>query len=247
MKDVSTALGCSLRRKVDDFITGFVERDGAFEVPESDLVSRLVRSGDVCIDAGSQIGYYSCLLAKCAGPSGRVYAFDANRAACVKTRRNAELNGFSNIEVIYAALGNDHGSTPLYVSTDDQSGLSSLGTLPVYKEIISVPWLRLEEFINERKLQRIRLLKIDVEGAEEIILRGLGAQLAAHRINFILLECFNERLRLLDTSTEKVARLLSSAGYLAWAFGITSPHTWSRTDQIISHSDCNYLFSSPSS
>ncbi len=244
---LKTYFGFSLHMSADDFITKLLQQDGGFEFPETDLVTRLLRPGDVCIDAGSQVGYYSCLLAKCVGTSGRVYAFDANPAACQTTRRNADFNGFSNIEVIHAALGNDYGSTPFYVSTDDQSGLSSLGALPVYKEIISVPWLRLEDFLNERKLQRIRLLKIDVEGAEEITLRGLGVQLAAHRIDFVLLECFDERLRLLDTSTEKVAGLLSSAGYLAWEFGMASPNTWSRTDQMISRGDCNYLFGSPSS
>src|SRR5439155_9384904 len=243
---LKTCFGFSLHLSVDDFITKLLQQDGGFEFPETDLVTRLVRPGDVCIDAGSQVGYYSCLLAKCVGAAGRVYAFDANPAACETTRQNAELNDFGNIEVIHAALGNAQGSTSFYVSSDDQTGLSSLGALHAYKAVISVPWLRLEDFINERRIQKIRLLKIDVEGSEEILLQGLGIHFASHRIDFILLECFDERLRLLNTSTEKVANLLSKAGYLAWEYGMQVPNTWSRMDQVISRGDCNYLFCSPS-
>lgn len=243
---LKTCFGFSLRLPGVDYITKLLKQDGGFEFPETDLVSHLVRPGDVCIDAGCQVGYYSCLLAKCVGPSGYVYAFDANPAACETTRQNASLNGFHNVEVVHAALGDGLGNTPFYISTDNQSGLSSLGALQAPKEVISVPWLRLDDFIHRRKISRIRLLKIDVEGAEELVLHGLGDHLARHRIDFVLLECFDERLSLLNTSTERVADLLIKAGYLAWEYGMQSPDTWSKTERVTSRGDCNYLFCSPS-
>jgi len=95
-------------------------------------------------------------------------------------------------------------------------------------------------------LNKIRLLKLDVEGAEGIVLKGLGHFLADHAIEFILVECFDERLRLLNTSTADVAGMLISAGYRCWEFGTESPAGWSQVTEVRSRGDCNYLFSSPS-
>src|SRR5262249_2240740 len=101
------------------------------------------------------------------------------------------------------------------------------------------------DLVHERKLRSIRLLKLDVEGAEELVLRGLGGVLKQHVIDFILLECYDERLKLLTTSTRRLALLLQDAGYKAWEFGTKAPSGWSETRDVVSRGDCNYLFSSP--
>jgi len=90
-------------------------RDGIFEVPESDLVSRLLRQGDTCIDAGSHVGYYTCLLAHLVGESGRVYAFDANPEACEAAKRNLSLDGVTWAEVSNIALSDHEGSLQFHV------------------------------------------------------------------------------------------------------------------------------------
>jgi len=81
LQHVKTLLGFDLLLHPSDYFSLLMLRDGIFEVPESDLVSRLLRQGDTCIDAGSHVGYYTCLLAHLVGESGRVYAFDANPEA----------------------------------------------------------------------------------------------------------------------------------------------------------------------
>lgn len=237
-------LGFDLLVDPGDYISILLVRDGVFEAPESDLVTRIIRNGDICIDAGCQIGYYSCLLATLVGETGRVYSFDASPQACHSTRRNLALNGLYCAEVIQAALADSSGTVPFHISTDDQTGLSSLGPIPACKETISVPCLRLEEFLNERRIDRVRLLKIDVEGAEEQVLRGLGHVLADHIIDYVLVECFDERLSLLNTSTEAVVGVLKSAGYIPWEYGTQNSAGWSKQVEVRSRGDCNYLFTS---
>src|ERR1700688_1599367 len=83
---IRTEVGFDLLIDRADYISVLLERDGLFEVPETELASRIVRTNDTCIDAGCQIGYYSCLFAKLAGENGRVYSFDANPQACKSTR-----------------------------------------------------------------------------------------------------------------------------------------------------------------
>lgn len=243
---IHTQLGFEVIADPGDYVSKLLLRDEIYEAPETDLVTRIVRGGDTCIDAGCQIGYYSCLLAKLVGEKGRVYSFDANPQACLSTRRNLGLNGFSLADVVHAALADTEGRLSFHISTDDQTGLSSLGSIPTTKETISVPCLRLETFMKNRHIETVRLLKLDVEGAEEIVLKGLGAFLSTHVVDYILVECFDERLNLLGTSTERVASTLESAGYSAWEYGIETPAGWSQATEVRSRGDCNYLFASPS-
>jgi hypothetical protein len=104
--------------------------------------------------------------------------------------------------------------------------------------------VRLDDFLERRALEHIRLLKIDVEGSEDIVLRGLGKVLTNHHVDFILAECYDERLELMNSSTEQVWALLRSAGYIAWAY--KNPSGWWATTDVRSRGDCNYLFVSPS-
>ena len=241
----NTEIGIDLLLDPADYISVLLARDGLFEVPETELITRIVRMQDTCIDAGSQVGYYSCLFAKLVGERGRVYSFDANPQACQSTRRNLALNGSYSAEVIHAALTDCNGRVPFHISSNDQTGLSSLAPIPTCKESVSVPSLRLEAFLKERRINRVRLLKIDVEGAEEMVLEGLGHFLSDHTIDYILMECFDERLRLLNSSTEAVAGILKSAGYTAWEYGTQKADGWSQAAEVCSRGDCNYLFTSP--
>jgi FkbM family methyltransferase len=243
---IATQLGFEVLADPGDYVSKLLLRDEIYEAPETDLVTRLVREGDTCIDAGCHIGYYSCLFAKLVGDKGHVYSFDANPLACLNTRRNLSLNGFSCADVIHAALADTEDKLSFHISTDDQTGLSSLGPIPTSKESIFVPCLRLETFMNARKIDTVRLLKIDVEGAEEILLRGLGPFLSMRVIDYILVECFDERLKLLDTSTDRIANILESAGYTPWEYGIEAAAGWSPAAEVRSRGDCNYLFVSPS-
>ena len=244
LQPVKTLLGFDLLLNPSDYFSYLLIRDGIFEAPESDLVSRLVRQGDTCIDAGSHVGYYTCFLAHLVGESGRVYAFDANPEACDAAKRNLSLNGMTWAEVTNIALSDHEGSLSFHVSSDEQTGLSSVGLIPNFKKTIHVPCGRLETSLDNRGINHVRLLKIDVEGSEEMVLSGLGRFLTDHLTDFILVELYDERLQVMNTNTEKVRQILRKAGYLAWTYESTSG--WLMADQVQSRGDCNYLFVSPS-
>ena len=240
-----TQVGFNLIVDPTDSSSMLLLRDGIFEAPETDLVTRILRAGDTCIDAGCHIGYYSCLFAQLVGEKGCVYAFDANARACHNTRRNLSINGLPFTEVIQTALGDRNGQVPCLVSTDDQTGVGSLDSVRMRRESVSVHCQRLETFLDDGQIENIRLLKLGVEGAEENVLRGLGRFLAAHAIDFILLKCFDERLRLFNSSSEIVSALMRSAGYTCLEYGTNNSVGWSRTPQARTRGDCHYLFASP--
>ena len=241
---VNTVLGFNLTLDVNDTIAKLLLRDRLFEAPESELVTRILRPNDTCVDAGCQVGYYTCLLAQLVGERGQVYSFDANPEACEITRSNLALNNLRCAEVVHAALTDREGEVPFRISSDDQTGLSSLGPIDECKKIITVPCLRLETFLKERQVEHIRLLKLDVEGSEEMVLEGLGHFLTDHRVDFILAECYDERLRLVNSSTDRVSAILHNAGYIAWEYGACTG--WLRATEVRRRADCNYLFVSRS-
>jgi len=243
LQPVKTLLGFDLLLDPSDYFSYLLIRDGIFEAPESDIVSRLVRQGDTCIDAGSHVGYYTCLLANLVGESGRVYAFDANPEACEAAKRNLSLNGMTCAEVTNIALSDHEGSLPFHVSSDDQTGLSSVGSIPNFKKIIDIPCGRLDSLLDNRGINHVRLLKIDVEGSEEVVLSGLGHFLTDHLTDFILVELYDERLQVMNTCTDRVREILRRAGYRAWTYESTSG--WLVADEVQSRGDCNYLFVSP--
>jgi FkbM family methyltransferase len=245
LRVIRTLVGFDLLADPGDTLGALLLRDAIFEAPETDLVTRILRPGDICVDGGCHLGYYSCLFAQLVGESGQLFSFDANPRACQNTRTSLALNGLGSATVFHSALADASGNRSFYISTDDQTGLSSLGSIPTCKEIISVPCLSLEGFLNEHNIHNLRLLKLDVEGSEEMVLRGLGQCLGNHLIDFILIECFDERLGLLNSSAESVGHLLTSAGYTCWEYGRANPAGWSRAIKVTSRDDCNYLFSSP--
>jgi FkbM family methyltransferase len=243
LQQIKTLLGFDLLLDPDDYFSGLLIRNGIFEAPESELVSRLVRRGDTCIDAGSHVGYYTCLLARLVGDTGRVYAFDANPQACATANRNLSLNGLTCAEVFHTALSDHEGSLPFHISSDEQTGLSSVGSITTSKQTIQVTCGRLETFLHNRGIEHIRLLKIDVEGSEEMVLRGLGRFLISHPTDFILVELYDERLQVMNTCTEKVKEILQNAGYRAWTYDNASG--WRLASEVHSRGDCNFLFVSP--
>jgi FkbM family methyltransferase len=244
---IHTQLGFDLLADPKDYVSSLLIRDGLYKAPETELLIRILRPGDICISAGCPAGYYSCLMAKLVGSGGRVFSFDASLQACQSTQRNAGLNGLDSIEVIHAALMDHDADLSFHLSPDGHTEPSSSVSIPAPSNGIPVPHLRLETFADRRHIGRVRLLRLAVDGAEEIALRGLGRYLTDHAIDFILTECHDERLRLWSASTEKVAAFLASTGYTAWEFDTRCSAIWSQVTEVRGGAtNRSYLFSRPS-
>jgi FkbM family methyltransferase len=136
------------------------------------LIARL-REGDIVYDVGGHTGYLTLLMAKLVGRSGHIYTFEPYPSNVEKIQHNLSINGVSNYTVVSEAVSNSNGVAPLFVSSDaatpslvEQRGE---GYLPV-------PTVTLDSFmLNHRDPQ---LIKVDVEGAEGLILQGARGLLA---------------------------------------------------------------------
>ncbi len=182
---------------------------GGYEQREIDLLCSLVQPGDCVLDIGANIGLYSLALSRAVGPAGRVIAFEPDPDNAALLHRNLDVNGCANVTVIEDALGDEAKDVKLYESDDNRGALSTSDVLGVGEEhAIRVRMRRGDAVLAELGVQP-RLGKIDVEGAEPLVIAGLGALLPP----VLMFEFVPHLLRAAGRDPADFLQRLRSAGY----------------------------------
>lgn len=163
----------------DRYVGRCLELYGEYSEGEVTLFRQLVPSGATVVEVGANIGSLTIPLARMAGPSGRVVAFEPQGAVFNVLCGNLALNGLSNVTPIRAAAGNSPGhiSVPVlgYGEHENYGGVSVGGPSRHPTETVPV------ERMDNLELSRLDLLKIDVEGAETDVIVGAAAVIARFR------------------------------------------------------------------
>jgi len=130
------------------------------------------------LDVGANIGYFTALLSKVAGPAGRVLAIEPEPRNLRLLRENIALNGLTNVEVCACALGATKGTATLGIYKPANRGRHSILNANA-KEKIEVPLKTLDSVVRESaaSVRSWSLAKIDVEGYEAFVLDGAGETL----------------------------------------------------------------------
>lgn len=166
--------------------------DGTYEPGIAGALKRLVRPGDVCIDAGAHFGYFTLMLARLSSPGGRVYAFEANPDNAQVVRANVRANRLRRrVTVEQAAVASTEGTIELYAPptagstewTTDAGFAYRTGGSPPSPPLV-VPSVQLDRFLAA--LDRADVIKMDIEGAEGAVLPTLEPQLRRLRPAIVL-------------------------------------------------------------
>ena len=157
----------------------------AFGVLETSVQEALIRHlapGGVLYDIGANVGFFSLLGARLAGPEGHVYALDPAPDNAAAIRHNAALNGLHNVSVIAKAASAAPGTGQLQV-VDDQSWskLAEYGEHPLTEQILNVELVAVDDLVAAGEARPPTVVKIDVEGAELAVLEGMRATIDAYR------------------------------------------------------------------
>jgi len=182
---------------------------------ELDSVQRcreLIRPGMTVIDVGAHIGYYTRRFSEWVGSTGRVFAFEAHPENCAILRANLPAALYHNVEILPRALSDQTGKLRLYVSP----GSSNHSLLPGYTEAhetIEVETTTLDSFLAERGIQGVDFIKIDVEGAEPLVLAGSTQTLACSPGLAMLVEYNPRALRCGGLAPEKFVQHLQQAEF----------------------------------
>ena len=148
---------------------------GTYERETQQAFRTLVREGDVVLDIGANVGFFTLLAARRTGPGGSVYAFEPLPRNLAYLRRHLELNSVTNVEVLPVALSSSAGTARFGSAANPaMGGLAVEGELEVRTET-------LDELVASKRVRPPGFLKIDVEGAEYDVLMGAAATLTRHR------------------------------------------------------------------
>jgi FkbM family methyltransferase len=188
--------------------------DGVYEAYETKLFGEALQVGDVVLDVGAHIGYYTLLAAREVGRGGHVYSFEPDSATRAVLVRNIHANHYSNVTVVGSAVGAESGTTLLF-SDPTYSSCSSINrdNLLAQGTASEVGVISLDEFWKSSLGQRdVALLKIDIQGAEGLLLKG-ASQLLSHTVRIIFLELWPFGLENLGTDPVELVRGFESYGF----------------------------------
>jgi FkbM family methyltransferase len=180
---VTTCEGFRIHVDPTDYAVGHtVARTGSYEPEVSATLREVLEKGATFVDIGANIGWFSLLGASLVGPAGRVIAVEPNPLNVALLRRSAEDNGFDNIEVLEVALADAPGVVAL--ETDGSNGRVIAINGPPPKPVAAsfvVATYPLDALLDRAGVGRVDTMKIDVEGAEPLVLRGATKMLARDR------------------------------------------------------------------
>ncbi|QGN54946.1 FkbM family methyltransferase [Novosphingobium sp. Gsoil 351] len=146
---------------------------GQFEPRISRAFVNLLQPGDIAIDIGGNVGYHTLLAAKLVGPSGRVLAFEPSQRNFAELCDNIALNGFDNVVPSRVAVSDVAGTVELYFGGENEQGNSTLFPSEAGWSSEKVEAISFAQIADRCELERVTLIKIDVEGAEGHVIRGI--------------------------------------------------------------------------
>jgi FkbM family methyltransferase len=175
---VSVAGGSKLRVSTSDQIGRVLAISGVWEPNVSRAFARALRPGDVCVDIGAHIGYFTLLASRLVGAAGHVYAFEPSPVNYEALRANLSRNAATNVTARRVAIGETPDRALLHEAPGTNSGRATLRDVRPNQEPIAAPGVMVDvlpaaDVIPEDHLRRIRVIKVDVEGYEVEVLRGL--------------------------------------------------------------------------
>jgi len=186
-------------------------RYGVYEPFETQLFERCLAPGDTVIDVGANIGYYTLAAARAVGPEGKVFAFEPDPSNFRCLHRNVARNGYRNVVLENCAVCDLDGTVELHLAVRN-TGDHRIFETQEPRRRIAVPAVRLDSYFGA-DLPAVRLLKMDIQGAEGRAIAGMHALLAASEHAALFLEFWPAGLRLGGTDPAGFLDRLRDGGF----------------------------------
>lgn len=175
-----TYFGARMNCNMGDLIQRTILQFGIWEPNVSHVIERILSEGDLFVDVGANVGYHALLASQRVGHKGRVVAIEALPSTYQLLLRNLKLNDASNVRALNVAVSDRLAKIELYEVS--RSNIGAVTTLRSRSDVVlaTVDACPLSELLASDELARLRLLKIDIEGAEPTVLNNLFDNLAVY-------------------------------------------------------------------
>lgn len=198
-----------------DGLSSILATSGFYEPHELMVLKKLLQSGDTFIDCGANIGFYTLYAASLVGLTGRVLAFEPSVREMTRLQENIALNSLPQISTFTCALSDHEGSAQFNIAegAGENTLADSFGyTDTALTERVTVQLRTLDNLAKEHAIKSLRLIKIDVEGAELHVLRGAKEILTQFR-PAILFEVFPAALLRMQSTASEIDNFLRALNY----------------------------------
>ena len=176
---------------------------------EEQILEQVLKEGDVFIDIGANVGTLTCRAAELVGSSGKVFSFEADPTLAKCLLDNVRLNIFNNVDVHSCAVGEKNSTISfLQNKSDDRGRVAESGN-------VNIPLKKLDDVIPSDL--DITMVKIDVEGYENMVLKG--AKNVLSKANFVLMEYSVSNAALYNYDTRENLAALTSLGFSIFKVG----------------------------
>jgi FkbM family methyltransferase len=198
---------------------------GSFEPNEFVFLRNALKPGMVVLDGGANEGLFSLYAAQRIMPGGAVLAVEPSTREFERLAANIALNRLDNVMTFKVALGSRAGDALLAIADSHHAGMNTIevgdsrkamaGWTTVSRETVSLETI--DELVARSGLQRLDLVKLDIEGSEVDALDGAKATIARFQPT-ILLEAEETRLATLGRTKEDLVQAVDELDYELWVF-----------------------------
>jgi FkbM family methyltransferase len=180
-------------------------------IGEINLLKNLSGGAGALIDIGGNYGIFTILMSK-AAPEARIFSFEPVERTFSRLKNNVETNECRNVEVVRVAVGDCRRKVLMHV--DDSLAENHVSLDGRDKgQIEEVEMVALDEFLEEKGISFVDFLKVDVEGAECMVLRGARNLFIKRRVRKMLIEICPGNLIRANTSPEQLYDMIKQVGY----------------------------------
>jgi len=201
------------------FVTGF------YEPNEFYFLNGRLKPGMVFIDVGANIGLYTIFASSMVGPQGVVLAVEPSEREFRLLKANVQLNACANVRLIPLGLSNRSGERELLIAEKEHSGHNTFGRFGYAGVEVAgrqmVKTERLDNLIQREGLERVDVIKLDVEGHERFVLEGARETLTRFK-PILLVELIDRPLSLQGCSADQAWNFLINLGYQILQFDATT-------------------------
>jgi len=184
-----------------------------YEPDQTEIVKKYVHEGDIVIDVGAHVGYYTLLMAQLVGKNGKVYSFEPDPVNFQLLKKSVEINEFENVILIQKAVSDTNEKVKLFLGDDDRA-INRIydAKLGDAKESIEVDSITLDEYFRENN-ELFNFIKIDSEGSEVKIINGMQELLSENRKLVMMTEFFPFLIKKSGNDPNQYLRLLEKAQF----------------------------------
>lgn len=194
MVTASIAEGVRLRLDLDDYLQRWMFCHKLEEEYDYHWLTKILRKGDHFVDIGANIGIVSLLASRVVEQAGKVYAIEALPETRDHLFANIAENSVTNVLVIPFALLDENREVEFFASRNGNIGGSSLVGRDEQDSPISVTGRTFDSLLQDETIERCDVLKMDIEGAELLALKGMSGLFLNDKPRAVLIEVSEELL-----------------------------------------------------